>query len=174
MPISRESETIFRRNNDLKKLDDTRRPCSDFMDMLRRLISRRIIIIIIQTDISHLYYKHRWLWSSSGAKKSKNHKTGRNKKIKHDLRSQLHTQQWAVMCTEHSYCTVIFVYSFICLSLSVLFFCLSFSLSVWFIRLYSIVYLRGEINVCMYILPHDTSVTFRRLPVNHSHITLTV
>ena len=25
----------------------TRRPCSDFMDMLRRLISRRIIIIII-------------------------------------------------------------------------------------------------------------------------------
>ena len=24
-----------------------RRPCSDFMDMLRRLISRRIIIIII-------------------------------------------------------------------------------------------------------------------------------
>jgi len=28
----------------------SRRPCSDFMDMLRRLISRRIIIIIMPQD----------------------------------------------------------------------------------------------------------------------------
>jgi len=31
----------------LFKTSNIRRPCSDFMDMLRRLISRRIIIIII-------------------------------------------------------------------------------------------------------------------------------
>jgi len=31
-----------------------RRPCSDFMDMLRRLISCRIIIIIIIIDIAYL------------------------------------------------------------------------------------------------------------------------